>query len=75
MEQIKYGKRHMSLSLFSHVSQIVSFRATWFKGVKSLLQFSTIPSSSPLAIVRLISKVEFLISMKILILIYANLIW
>ena len=65
----------MSPSLFSHVSQIVSFRAIWFKGVKSLLQFSTIPSSSPLAIVRLISNVAFLISMKILILIYANLIW
>ena len=65
----------MSPSLFSHVNQIVSFRAIWFKEVKSLLQFSTIPSSSPLAIVRLISKVAFLISMKILILIYANLIW
>ena len=64
----------MSPGLFSHVSQIVSFRAIWFR-VKSLLQFSTIPSSSPLAIVRLISKVAFLISMKILILIYANLIW
>ena len=73
MEQIKYGKRHMSLSLFSHVSQTVSFCAIWFNEVKSLLQFSTIPSSSLLAIVRLISKV--VISMKILILIYANLIW
>ena len=64
----------MSPGLFSHVSQIVSFLAIWFKEVKSLLQFSTIPSSSPLAIVRLISKVAF-ISMKILILIYANLIY
>ena len=63
----------MSPSLFSHVNQIVSFRAIWFKEVKSLLQFSTIPNSSLLAIVRLISKV--VISMKILILIYANLIW
>ena len=57
----------MSPSLFSHVSQIVSFLAICFKEVKSLLQFSTIPSSSPLAFVRLISKVAFLISMKILI--------
>ena len=65
----------MSPSLFSHVSQILSFCAIWFKEVKSLRQFSTFPSSSLLAIVRLISKVAFLISMKILILIYANLIW